>query len=189
MSSLETNAALDMDRVRVDPAWALKIPASLALRKQVMPLCKISDEVMVACEDVEDSAALRQLERILDCPLRLLTAEPQSLRAAIKRVYGNLSSASSPTRPSGGAAQVIDSEDAVSVCEELLQAAAMRGASDIHLTPNESTLVARLRVDGKLETYSRIPNQLQGAVVSRLKVMSGLDIAEKTRAAGRAFHR
>ena len=55
----------------------------------------------------------------------------------------------------------------------------MRGASDIHLTPNETELVARLRVDGKLENYSRIPSQLQGAVVSRLKVMSGLDIAEK----------
>ena len=67
----------------------------------------------------------------------------------------------------------------MAVCEELLQAAAMRGASDIHLSPDETALVARMRVDGKLETYSRISNQLQGAVVSRLKVMSGLDIAEK----------
>ena len=171
---------LDMDRVRVDPKWALKIPASLALRKQVMPLCKIRDEVIVACEDIEDSAAKRQLDRILDCNLRLLTAEPQSLRAAIKRVYGNLSaSTGKPARTGGSDAQVIESEDAVAVCEELLQAAAMRGASDIHLTPNDTALMARLRVDGKLETYSRVPSQLQGAVVSRLKVMSGLDIAEK----------
>ena len=179
-SALDGLGELDMNRVRVDPKWALKIPAALALRKQVMPLCKISDEVIVACEDIEDSAAQRQLERILDCQLRLLTAEPQSLRAAIKRVYGNLSSAgSNPARAGGSAAQSIESDDAVTVCEQLLQAAAMRGASDIHLTPNETELVARLRVDGKLENYSRIPSQLQGAVVSRLKVMSGLDIAEK----------
>ena len=179
MNSVDANGELDMDRVRVDPKWALKIPASLALRKQVMPLCKISDEVIVACEDVEDTTAQKQLERILDCELRLLSAEPQSLRAAIKRVYGSLSSgAGSSTRPSGNGVQV-ESDDAVAVCEELLQAAAMRGASDIHLTPDETSLVTRMRVDGKLEAYSRIPSQLQGAVVSRLKVMSGLDIAEK----------
>lgn len=171
---------LDLDQVRVDPKWALKIPASLAMRKKVMPLCMISDEVVIACEDIEDSSLQRQLERVFDCKLRLLTAEPQSLRSAIKRVYGNLSSSANRTpRTNSSGAQVIDSEDAVAVCEELLQAAAMRGASDIHLTPNDSSLVARLRVDGKLEMYSRIPSQLQAAVVSRLKVMSGLDIAEK----------
>ncbi|MEC8556595.1 MAG: GspE/PulE family protein [Planctomycetota bacterium] len=171
---------LDMSRVRVDPKWALKIPASLALRKQVIPICKIRDQVVIACEDIEDAAAKRQLDRILDCEMRLITAEPQSLRAAIKRVYGNLNATpSKQPRVSSTEEQFIESEDAVAACEELMQAAAMRGASDIHLAPDETALVVRMRVDGRLETYSRIPNQLQGAVVSRLKVMSGLDIAEK----------
>ncbi|MEM9643481.1 MAG: GspE/PulE family protein [Planctomycetota bacterium] len=171
---------LDMERVRVDPKWALRIPASLALRKQVMPLCKIRDEVIVACEDIEDQTAKQQLDRILVCELRLLTAEPKSLREAIKRVYGNSSTTpGKPPRLAVNDSQMIDSEDAVAICDELLQAAAMRGASDIHLTSNDAALIARMRVDGKLETYSRIPSQLQGAVISRLKVMSGLDIAEK----------
>lgn len=170
---------LDMDRVVVDPKWALKIPAALALRKQVMPLCKIRDQVLVACEDIEDATARQQLNRILDCDLRLLSAEPTSLRSSIKRVYGGLSNGTAKPRSPNRDTQPIESEDAVAVCEELLQAAAMRGASDIHLSPNETALVARMRVDGKLETYSQIASQLKGAVVSRLKVMSGLDIAEK----------
>ena len=176
---LNSDQILNMDQVTVDPKWALKIPPSLAMRKQVLPLCMIQNLVMVACEDVEDSTTERQLRRLLDCDLQLISAESESLRAAIKRVYGNLSSARKPNRNNAGDSQVIESEDAVTVCEELLQAATMRGASDIHLRPNEMALVVQLRVDGRLETYSRIPRQLQGAVVSRLKVLAGLDIAEK----------
>ncbi|MEM6363588.1 MAG: GspE/PulE family protein [Planctomycetota bacterium] len=176
---------LDMNEVRVDPKWALKIPASLAMRKQVIPLCKIQDEITVACEDIEDLTCQRQLTRLLENDVRMLAAEPTSLRATIKRVYGNLSASqarpnrgSVPNRASGEAATV-EPDDAVAICDEVLEAAAMRDASDVHFKPSETALVVRMRVDGKLETYSTISRQLQGAVVSRLKVLSGLDIAEK----------
>lgn len=172
---------LDMDQVRIDPKWALKIPASLAMRKQVIPLCKINDAVVVACEDNGDAATERRLTQLLREDVQLMLAEPRSLRACIKRVYGNISGAAkapSPRQGSGAIAQV-DADDAVGICDELLEAAALRGASDVHLKPNETVLVVRMRVDGKLETYSEISRDLQGAVVSRLKVLSGLNIAEK----------
>ncbi|WP_149495194.1 GspE/PulE family protein [Roseiconus lacunae] len=169
---------LNMDEVRVDPKWALKIPASLAMRKQVIPLCKLQGEIIVACADIEDTACQRQLTRLLDDEVRLLTAEPESLRSAIKRVYGSVSTSSAKSSR-GGETATVESDDAVAICEEVLEAAAMRGASDVHFKPNETAMMVRMRVDGKLESYSTIPRQLQGAVVSRLKVLSGLDIAEK----------
>jgi len=170
---------LDMDQVRVDPGLTLKVPAALALRKQVLPLCKINDEILVACSDIEDVTTQRQLEKLFDQELRLLSAEPDSLRRALKRVYGSSTAGAKPMRSRSGDASVIDLDDAVTICDDLMQAAALRGASDIHLIPNEKSLVVKLRVDGKLEPLSTIPTDMQGAVISRIKVQSGLDIAEK----------
>ncbi|MDG2222257.1 MAG: GspE/PulE family protein [Rubripirellula sp.] len=168
---------LDMDAVRVDPRLTLKVPASVAFRKQVLPLCRIHDEILVACSDVEDAATARQLSKIYDHPLRLIAAEPDSLRRALKRVYGS-STTAKQIRPRSDASSA-ESDDAVTLCDELMQAAALRGASDIHLIPNEKSMVVKLRVDGKLEPLSIVPNEKQAAVISRIKVQSGLDIAEK----------
>lgn len=177
---LGNDSELDMSEVRIDPAWALKIPASLAMRKQVMPLCLLRDEILVACADIEDATTQRQLARLLNGNIQTLSAEPDSLREAIKRVYGNLSVTGKSHLSSGPNEDLtVDADDAVAICDEILEAAAMHGASDVHLKPNDSALIVRMRVDGKLETYSRIPQELQGAVISRLKVLSGLDIAEK----------
>src|SRR5262249_37225206 len=61
----------------------------------------------------------------------------------------------------------------------LLTRAVEWGGSDIHIEPQNSELVARLRVDGLLREEQRLPKWTQGAIVSRLKVLSNLDIAEK----------
>lgn len=61
----------------------------------------------------------------------------------------------------------------------MLLAAMLREASDIHFLPTETAFLLRLRVDGKLETYRELALEMHGPVTSRLKVLSGLDIAEK----------
>ncbi|MEM9369396.1 MAG: GspE/PulE family protein, partial [Planctomycetota bacterium] len=76
----------------------------------------------------------------------------------------------------GDAAEV---DDAATICDEVLLAAVMRDASDIHFLPTETSFKVKFRVDGALETYRELPKDAQGPVTSRLKVMSGLDIAEK----------
>ena len=54
---------LDMDEVKVDPAWALRVPASLATRRQVLPFAAIDGHVYVACANDQDQAALQAVER------------------------------------------------------------------------------------------------------------------------------
>src|SRR5690606_28967152 len=90
----ETSALLNMDEVRIDPAWALRIPATLALRRKVLPFAELDGHVYVACVDVKDSAALRAIERQLSQAVRPEQAEAESLRRALKRIYGD---GSSPT--------------------------------------------------------------------------------------------
>jgi general secretion pathway protein E len=67
----------------------------------------------------------------------------------------------------------------VALCDELLYAAMVREASDIHIDPGESSVLVRFRVDGVLEPYRQLPTPALIGVISRFKVLGGMDIAEK----------
>ncbi len=172
---------LDMDKIRIDPAWAIRVPASLALRRQVLPFACVGGQVYVACADPTDRSTLGAVERSLRSPICARPAEPASLRRALDRVLGgNMAvSASQPGLRVRVDPAEADSEGAVGICDELLHAAVVRQASDIHLDPNEKETVVRLRVDGVLEQHRTLPAAIHGGVISRLKVQSGLDIAER----------
>lgn len=168
---------IDMDKVRVDPAWALRVPAALALRKMVLPLCRLNEAVQVACADLDDEPTKRQLEKLLGHDISFVEAELSSLRRVLKTTYANGTGAT-PARPRSATGE-LDADDAVATCEQILQAAVMRDASDIHFLPTEKNLRVLLRVDGQLEPFTEISPEAQNAVLSRIKVQSGLDIAEK----------
>ncbi len=173
---------LDMDKIRIDPAWAIRVPASLALRRQVLPFACVGGQVYVACADPTDRSTLEAVERSLRSPICARRAEPASLRRALDRVFGgNMAvSASQPgLRVRVDPAAEADGEGAVGICDELLHAAVVRQASDIHLDPNEKETIVRLRVNGVLEQHRTLPAAIHGGVISRLKVQSGLDIAER----------
>jgi type II secretory ATPase GspE/PulE/Tfp pilus assembly ATPase PilB-like protein len=72
----------------------------------------------------------------------------------------------------------LEPPDIVGLCEELLEAAFERGASDLHVDPEERIVLVQLRVDGELETLRKLPKSLHGPVVGRFKVLSNMDIAE-----------
>ena len=69
--------------------------------------------------------------------------------------------------------------DGVQLVDRILRAGMLLGASDVHLDPEAGSLRVRFRIDGALEEVLRIPSAMQSAVTSRLKVMAGLDIAER----------
>ncbi len=177
--------SLDLDQVRVDPSCALKIAASLALRRQVLPFAVVEGHVYVACLNPDDRSALQAVERAVQLPVRPQRAEPESLRRALDRLFGD-GSAPAPAagtprsaRPADRRRSEAESEDAVALCDDLLRSAAVRQASDIHIDPSKDGVRVRFRVDGALEDYRRLPLAAQSSMVSRLKVLAGMDIAEK----------
>ena len=187
MAAQSPPEVLDLDQVRVDPTCALKIPAPLALRRQVLPFAVVDGHVYVACLNPDDRSALQAVERAVQLPVRPQRAEPESLRRALDRLFGD---GSAPAPPAAGAPRTArpadrrrpseaESEDAVALCEDLLRSAAMRQASDIHIDPSKDGVRLRFRVDGALEDYRRLPLAAQSSMVSRLKVLAGMDIAEK----------
>jgi type II secretory ATPase GspE/PulE/Tfp pilus assembly ATPase PilB-like protein len=174
---LSIAAPLDMSAVRIDPGWALRIPVSLARRKKVLPCCRIGDRVLVACVNTGDVATLDTVERHLEHPIEPVLAEETSLEALIRDTFGGAATQTGTIRVAAGRGD--GDEDAVQVCEEILQAAALREASDIHIDPMSQRVRVRLRVDGQLEEYRNFASELHPQISSRIKVLADMDISER----------
>jgi general secretion pathway protein E len=173
--------AVDLDDVRIDPAWALRMPAALAMRKRILPLCRLDGVVQVACLQPAEEALQRSLRNYLGGECAWIIATPESLTRALARVFdtGASTNSTAALRARTLDATESDPSDAVALCEELLQAAWLRGASDIHLLPGPASLSIQFRVDGHLEPYRDLPPTQHATLLSRLKVLAGMDIAEK----------
>lgn len=162
---------VDMKEVKVDPAWSSKIPASLAIRRQVLPFLLMKGKVYVACSDEKNRSGIQAVQQSINTPIELIIAEKESLKQKIKEVYGDKPINS----PSGKAL----SNDSTSLSDDILDAAVMKQASDIHIDPDKKLFRIRFRVDGHLETYREIEMVHYSSLMSRLKVLAGMDIAEK----------
>jgi len=177
---------LAMDEVLVVPHCAGLIPGELALRRLVLPFMEEDGVLLVACVDPEDQAALGAVQRHTGREVRGEAAEHESLRRAIRRLYGpearrgseggrpGLSrAAANGIAPSGGG------DEFVRLVEFVLGAATLRQASDVHFEPDGEGVLVRLRVDGQLEPMRRLTHAEWGGVLGRLKVLARMDIAEK----------
>jgi general secretion pathway protein E len=165
---------VDLDQVRVDPAWALRIPVSLALRRRVLPFAVLKKQVYVACADPSDTASLEAVARFTGQDAVPVRVDPEALGRALTRVYGDVRGRAA-TQPR----EAPEGDDAIALADELMRAAIMRQASDIHIDPAREDIRVRLRVDGVLEDYRRLPSAAHAALCSRIKVLSGMDIAER----------
>jgi type IV pilus assembly protein PilB len=171
---MSTDIFVDLDQVRIDPAWAMRIPVSLALRRRVLPFAVLKKQVYVACADPSDMVSLDAVARFTGQQAVPVRVDAEALTRALARVYGDTRGrAPAPVR------EVPESDDAISLADELLRAAIMRHASDIHIDPARDDMRVRFRVDGVLEEYRRLPSSAHAALCSRIKVLAKMDIAER----------
>lgn len=171
---------IDRRNVSVDPRWAMRIPASLAVRKDVLPVGRIGDVVTVACLGEPDAMTRAGVERAL-APLgvRFAPVAEADLRREIVRVYG-----------AGGraaAARGASAEDPVQLVEGIFRAAQLRRASDIHVNPVREGIEVRFRADGEIERFHTYGADAALPIVNRIKVLAGLDIAERRAAQDGGF--
>ena len=156
----------------------MRIPAHIAVRRKLLPFVEIDDVVHVACVDSQNVGHMPGIERMLKKPIKLWDADEDALEKLILRVYGN-EQPMIPTVPVGKKPAGPEGQTTAAVTEELLYAAYLNHASDIHIDPQPSGVTIRFRMDGRLEMHQQLPSSMYNELVSRLKVMSGMDIAEK----------
>ena len=179
----------------IDPGVLGMLPQEYIKAKCVLPIRRDEDGIYVGICDPADIFLIDDLKRRLRGNLQLVVVPP----ADINKIIEDLSSS-----PSQKVDEIIKdiADDAVEVHEEkneevtdlekmagespviryvnyLITAAVREGASDIHIEPSESRLRVRLRIDGVLVEQQSPPISMHPAIISRLKIMSNLDIAER----------
>ncbi|MFN9794479.1 MAG: type IV-A pilus assembly ATPase PilB [Pseudomonadota bacterium] len=184
--------AIDLSQVVVD-AEALKlVPEEFARRHRLLPIAfdATSRVLLVAVTELFNVVVIDQLRASLpgDMQLRTVLAGQAQLEDYIDQFYGHELSVDGILREietgelDWQSLQANDDEytqPIVRLVGALLIDAVKRGASDIHFEPYESVYRVRLRMDGILRPVASPPHKLNARIASRLKVMAGLDIAER----------
>ena len=164
---------VDLNITTIDPDLLSRLPETILRRRLIVPLSHEGNSIRIATCAPEDRALQQTLERLLGSPLLVSLADPESLQHGIDRALKQLGKTAGPAP---GLAEI----DPVAALERILHQAYLRRASDIHLEPIPHGMQVRLRIDGRLQLYLAGFNTAAGlAIVSRVKVLAGLDIAEQ----------
>ena len=177
--------SIDLANHLIKPDVAQLIPESLARKHLLIPVFKIGDSLTVAMEDPLNFFAIDEVRLKTKCEIKTVAAGETSIRQAIDQLYGATGTIADVARAIQDAALPQKDEEAaaeapvIRLVNLLIMQAVKERASDIHIEPGEAALRTRLRVDGMLSEVNGPPAALHSAVVSRIKVLARLDIAEK----------
>ncbi len=172
-----------------DQQLIARLPAEIAARYRVLPLAKENGRITLAMSDPLDLEAIDYIAKLTGAEIVPVLARDSSIRQMISRFYGLAPSkgdrekAEGRRTPQDGlgpeADLSSDGSPAVQIVNSLIEQAIAEGASDIHLEPGEKELRIRMRLDGVLHDLASPVGQLQANIISRVKIMANLDIAEK----------
>ena len=180
---------VDLADFPVDPSSTALIPETVARRYRALPIAERDGTLLVAMSDPANVYALDDIRTITGREVQPVVATAGDVMAAIRK-YNNLGDQVEQlaTEASGLAEEAdLDNmpesavEDApiVKLVTMLLTRAVSERASDVHIEPTERDVRVRFRVDGVLHEVIRSPKNIQGGLISRLKVMADMDIADR----------
>ena len=193
-------AALKLPRVRLDSvdveARALKLVApGLARKHTCLPLRIAQNKLVLAMSNPLDREAVDDVRFASSRDVERVVAGRSEILEGIEKHYAAGAAQRAANKASGGDASPAgnggvldfdrldpnsnDTAPAVQLCDVIVRDAIARQASDIHIEPGPRELLVRLRVDGVLQDHLQVPRWLHGAVVSRVKILARLDIAQQ----------
>ena len=185
--------------INIDKEALAKVSPSFANRNKIIPVRLEGNILTVAVADVQDVMLMDEIEYVTECEIYPLLADEDEIADTIIRSYGKdaASLLSAGIKGPVGAAATIErerivdfgidekdlSEDptVVNAVDQMIIDAVRAGASDIHIEPYPNELKIRFRVDGVLEDQEQPLANLQSAITSRIKIMAGMDVAERRR--------
>lgn len=174
----------------------LQVPINFAKRNELIPIRKEDGNVIVAMADPVNHCAMDDLALIFDQPIRPLIAHTQQILEAINTCYNRqvgsnqtvMSDLDDEENLDQMAQELEDVQDLLDSADEapiirlvnqLLFQSVKQKASDIHIEPFEKEIIVRFRIDGVLYDIMHPPKKAQNSILSRIKIMANLNIAEK----------
>jgi len=172
-----------------DPDAARMISARLAHRYQLIPVRRQGNRLTVAMATPTDIAAEDELRAITGLEIEPALADPEEIEDAISRIFDVMQNAelavtrskttARETKAAQEAPPPVEEGPIVGLVQSLLVKAIRERASDVHVEPQQHDLRVRYRVDGMLHEVMRQDQSLQPAIITRIKVLAGMDIAER----------
>ncbi len=180
----------------IDPALILHVPIQFSRDNLILPIAKDEFNVTVAVADPLNTFPMDDLRLILSTNINMVVCSPAVIQHSINRVYERSQDASQKvidelSVPAGSeefddleeTRDLLESSDdekpIIRLVNGLLSRAVKERASDIHIEPYEAEIVVRFRIDGTLHDTMSVPKRHLGSVVSRIKIIGKLNIAEK----------
>ncbi len=181
---------MDLTKYDIDQRLIRYIPESIARRHRVVPIEKHGNVLKVAMADPLDIFAIDDIKLNARCKIEALIASVSEIDKAIDRLYTvkgladeTLEVSSLPENPEdlqvAELRRLVEDAPIVRLTNLLIRQAVQQRASDIHIEPLKEEVRVRYRIDGVLHEFRTLPKNNQPALISRLKIMAGLDIAER----------
>ncbi len=182
---------IDLSKMDIDPGMSRFIPKSLAKSAEIVPVRFVQDTLFLAMADPLNFMAIEQAKDTSKKRIVPMIAKRDAVNHAINILYENVSAAEAMAqmRAEAGfredqveAAQTPSTEEegpTIRLVNSIFERAFLERCSDIHFEPTETDMVIRMRIDGRLRKVLTIPADLKDSVISRLKVMSHMDIVER----------
>lgn len=162
------------------------VDQDFARRNELICYRKKDNMLFVAMTNPLDFFAIDDLQMMTGFQIKVALALPSEITSAINQLYNEEDSVSEllttmNIRPAEDAATLSAEDDTpiIKIINKCLTSAVEERASDIHIDPREFSVVVRFRIDGALHTYRTFPKEMLSVLVTRIKVMSELDITEK----------
>lgn len=184
----------DLSKITIPPEMSQVFSKNIAKRYGVVPIAMVKDELHLAMSDPLNFMAIEAVKTATRKRVVPKIATDEAVERAIAALYGNEGaaraieemerSAGLETVPSASFLSSNLEEDdqsapTIRLVNTIIERAVTERASDIHLEPRENELAVRMRIDGIMREILMVPRTLQASVISRLKVMSSMDIAER----------
>lgn len=177
------------DSVKVDPYVVTLVPEATVRRYAAMPIRSEGNTLVVAMKDPRHVFALDDIKLITGKEIQPAVAPEETLQALINRFYrggDDMDELAKAVLEEVGSKQqeqefdsAIDDNALVKVVNNIIREAVLSDISDIHIEPRPDKVVVRVRKDGSLREYMTMPKATAGAMAARIKIMGGLNIAER----------
>jgi type IV pilus assembly protein PilB len=187
---------VDLRKVRPEPDAVAALPEAVARALNAVPVRMRDNVLEVVVSDPSPDGLAQELATAANVPVRLLMAPQSEVARVLDQSYRALAgvarhvrefeltnTATRATEPSTPLQQVVDAQAPVVQVVNLIVTQALRDrASDVHIEPMGDQVRVRMRIDGALTDSLTLPAEMAPAIVSRIKVMSGMNIVERRRA-------
>jgi len=181
--------AVDLAHIKIDTEALMLVDRETCVKLQFIPLGVQGGTLRVAMANATDLPAQDEISRVTGKRVEAVAATIQQIMEVVNRCYtsaamSRAADAASATVGSAGidnvedVQELVDQAPTVRIVNAILEEAVKQGASDVHVEPRGDGLYLRYRVDGVLRPPRKLDKPMQAPILSRLKILAGLDIAE-----------